>query len=76
MQAVQDITSKRRTSYFNIANTKGKLCKFCLFKTDYRLGEDIVASLDFTIGTVECVQYSVRYNFVHYCTSNFIYFLL
>jgi len=59
MQAVQDITSKRRTSYFNIANTKGKLCKFCLFKTDYRLGEDIVASLDFTIGTVECVQYSV-----------------
>ena len=76
MQAVQDITSKRRTSYFNIANTKGKLCKFCLFKTDYRLGEDIVASLDFTIGTVECVQYSVRYNFVHYCTILYTQFYL
>ena len=59
MQAVQDITSKRRTSYFNIANTRGKVCKLCMFKTDYRLGEDIVASLDFTLGTLDCVQYSV-----------------
>ena len=59
MQAVQDITSKRRTSYFNIANTRGKVCKLCMFKTDYRLGEDVVASLDFTVGTLDCVQYSV-----------------
>ena len=59
MQAVQDITSKRRTSYFNIANTRGKLCKLCMFKTDFRLGEDVVASLDFTLGTLDCVQYSV-----------------
>ena len=60
MQSVQDVTSKRRTSYYNIANSRGKVCKFCLFKTDYRLGEDIVASLDFTGGAVECVQYSLR----------------
>lgn len=59
MQAVQDITSKRRTSYFNIANTRGKVCKLCMFKTDFRLGEDIVASMDFTMGTLDCVQYSV-----------------
>jgi len=59
MQSVQDITGKRRASYYNIANTRGKVCKFCLFKTDYRLGEDIVASLDFTLGTLQCVQYSV-----------------
>ena len=59
MQAVQDITSRRRTSYFNIANTRGRVCKLCIFKTDYRLGEDIVASLDLTVGTLDCVQYSV-----------------
>ena len=60
MQSVQDVTSKRRAQYFNIANSRGRVAKFCLFKTDYRLGEDIVASLDFTAGTVQCVQYSVR----------------
>lgn len=59
MQSVQDVTSKRRAQYFNIANSRGRVAKFCLFKTDYRLGEDIVASLDFTAGTVQCVQYSV-----------------
>ena len=40
---------------------RGKVWKFWLFKTDYRLGEDIVASLDFTGSAVECVQYSVRW---------------
>jgi len=59
MQAVQDITSKRRASYFNIANSRGKVCKFCLYKRSYRLGEDIVGTFDFTIGSVQCVQYSV-----------------
>ena len=60
MQSVQDVTNKRRAQYFNIANSRGRVAKFCLVKTDYRLGEDIVASLDFTAGTVQCVQYSVR----------------
>jgi len=59
MQAVQDITSKRRASYFNIANSRGKVCKFCLYKRSYRLGEDIVGTFDFTAGSVQCVQYSV-----------------
>jgi len=59
MQAVQDITSRRRASYFNIANSRGKVCRFCLFKRAYRLGEDIVGTFDFTEGGVECVQYSV-----------------
>jgi len=59
MQSVQDITSKRRASYFNIANSRGKVCKFCLYKRSYRLGEDIVGTFDFTVGDVECVQYSV-----------------
>lgn len=59
MQTVQDITSKRSVSYFNIANTRGKLCKFCLFKRSFKLGEDIVGSFDFSAGEISCVQYSV-----------------
>jgi len=64
MQAVQDVTSKRSASYFNIANSRGKVCKFCLFKRAYRLGEDIVGTFDFTAGTLACVQYSVSLQLV------------
>ena len=64
MQAVQDITSKRNASYFNISNTRGKVCKFCLFKRSYRLGEDIVGTFDFTAGNLTCVQYSVSLQLV------------
>ena len=56
MQAVQDVTSRRQASYFNIANSRGKVAKFCLFKRSYRLGEDIVGTFDFTVGTLTCVQ--------------------
>ena len=59
MQSVQEVTSRKAASYFVIANSKGKVCKFCLYKKNFRLGEDIVGSFDFTVGDVECVQYSV-----------------
>ena len=57
MQAVQDITSRRRANYYNIATGRGKVCRFCIYKTDYRLGEDVVATLDFTAATLACVQF-------------------
>jgi len=59
MQSVQEVTSRKAASYFVIANSKGKVCKFCMYKKNFRLGEDIVGSFDFTVGDVECVQYSV-----------------
>lgn len=59
MQSIQDITSRRSASYFVIANARGKVCKFCLYKKNYKLGEDVVGSFDFSIGTVNCLQYSV-----------------
>lgn len=59
MQTVQDLTSKRSVNYFNIANSRGKVCKFCLFKRSYKLGEDIVGTFDFSAGAIPCVQYSV-----------------
>jgi len=59
MQSVQEHTSRKNASYFVIANTKGKVCKFCLYKKNFRLGEDVVGGFDFTVGDVECLQYSV-----------------
>jgi len=59
MQSVQEHTSRKNASYFVIANSRGKVCKFCLYKKNFRLGEDIVGSFNFTVGDVECLQYSV-----------------
>ncbi|RUS80875.1 hypothetical protein EGW08_011346 [Elysia chlorotica] len=47
------------TDSYNIANGRGKVARFLLFKQAYKLGEDIVGMFDFDVGTVPCVQYSV-----------------
>jgi len=71
MEAVQDVTSRRSASYFNIANTRGKVCRFCLFKKSYRLGEDIVGTFDFTGADLACVQYSVSLQLVESIESDY-----
>lgn len=43
---------------FNITNVRGKVAKFCIFKTVYRLGEDIVGTFDFSEGDIPCLQVS------------------
>ncbi|XP_049601540.1 RAB6A-GEF complex partner protein 2 isoform X2 [Syngnathus scovelli] len=52
-------TSKRCPHVFNITNVRGKVAKFCIFKTMYRLGEDIVGTFNFSEGDIPCLQYSV-----------------
>ena len=44
---------------YRIANARGLVGSFCINKTSYKLGEDIVAGFDFTEGTVPCLQISV-----------------
>ncbi|KAL1375216.1 hypothetical protein pipiens_017623 [Culex pipiens pipiens] len=56
---LQNITARRRPNFYLISNKRGKVGRFCLFKPIYKLGEDIVGTLDFTCGTVRCVQLSV-----------------
>lgn len=43
---------------FEIANSRGKIARLCFFKRDYKLGETVIASFDFSDATVECLQYS------------------
>lgn len=56
---LQNITARRRPSFFMISNKRGRVGRFCLFKQNFKLGEDIVGTLDFICRTVRCVQVSV-----------------
>uniref|UniRef100_A0A182Q0S6 RAB6A-GEF complex partner protein 2 n=1 Tax=Anopheles farauti TaxID=69004 RepID=A0A182Q0S6_9DIPT len=56
---LRGVTARRRPNFFMINNKWGKVGRFCLFKAAYKLGEDIVATIDFSCGTVRCVQLSV-----------------
>lgn len=44
------------TDMFNITNMRGKVAKFCIFKTVYRLGEEIVGTFNFSEGDIPCLQ--------------------
>ncbi|XP_063698322.1 RAB6A-GEF complex partner protein 2 [Culicoides brevitarsis] len=56
---LQNISSRRCPNFYVITNKRGRVGRFCLFKQNYKLGEDIVGTLDFSSQTVKCVQYSV-----------------
>lgn len=56
---LQNLTSRRSPNYYVITNKRGRVGRFCLLKSNYKLGEDIIGTLDFTNQTVKCVQYSV-----------------
>ncbi|XP_055940303.1 RAB6A-GEF complex partner protein 2-like isoform X3 [Argiope bruennichi] len=59
LQILEANTARRNPSYYNITNQNGKVVRFCLLKSSYRLGEDIIGVFDFSQGTVKCVQFSV-----------------
>jgi len=71
MQSVQEVTSRRSASFFGIANSRGKVCKFCVYKRNFRLGEDIVGTFDFSVSEVDCVQYSVSLQSVESINQDF-----
>lgn len=56
---LQNITARRRPNFYMISNRRGKVGRFCLFKQNFKLGEDIVGTLDFSCRTIRCVQVSV-----------------
>ncbi|XP_048359552.1 RAB6A-GEF complex partner protein 2 isoform X1 [Sphaerodactylus townsendi] len=52
-------TSRRSLHLYNISNSRGKVTAFCVFKTVYKIGEDIVGTFTFSAGDIPCLQYSV-----------------
>ena len=39
---------------YNIVSNRGTVGKFCLFKSAYRIGEEIVGSFDFSDSLIVC----------------------
>lgn len=56
---LQIVTSQKNLKFYNVTNSKGHVVKFCAFKSAYKLGEDIVGSLDFSGCNVPCLQFAV-----------------
>lgn len=60
MEYLEDVTAPRQPAYFNITQgSEHEVGRFCLLKSNFRLGEDIVGTFDFSTGTIPCVQFSV-----------------
>lgn len=55
---VQLLSSRRSPSIYRVTNSKGKVVALCLFKSSYKLGEDIIGTLDFSDAVVPCMQVS------------------
>ncbi|XP_072777790.1 RAB6A-GEF complex partner protein 2 isoform X3 [Taeniopygia guttata] len=52
-------TSRRSLHLYNISNTRGKVGTFCIFKTVYKIGEDVIGTFSFSEGDIPCLQFSV-----------------
>ncbi|KFQ11142.1 Retrograde Golgi transport protein RGP1, partial [Haliaeetus albicilla] len=52
-------TSRRSLHLYNISNTRGKVGSFCIFKTVYKIGEDVIGTFNFSEGDIPCLQFSV-----------------
>lgn len=53
------LSSKRTLSSYIITNHLGRVGKFCIFKSVFKLGEDIIGYFDFSEGDTPCVQFTV-----------------
>lgn len=52
-------SSSCSTDLYNISNTRGKVGTFCIFKTVYKIGEDVIGTFNFSEGDIPCLQFSV-----------------
>uniref|UniRef100_A0A905AUT1 RAB6A-GEF complex partner protein 2 n=1 Tax=Glossina morsitans morsitans TaxID=37546 RepID=A0A905AUT1_GLOMM len=64
---LKNVIARRAPKFYRISNKRGFVGRFCLFKPAYKLGEDIVGSLDFANCSVRCVQFSVKLQIQEIC---------
>uniref|UniRef100_UPI00359024C9 RAB6A-GEF complex partner protein 2 isoform X4 n=1 Tax=Myxine glutinosa TaxID=7769 RepID=UPI00359024C9 len=58
-ELIMEATAQRNPSTFNITSPWGKVGRFSIGRTVYRLGEDVVGSFDFSNCTVPCLHLTV-----------------
>ena len=44
---------------YNIVSDRGSVGRFCLFKSAYRIGEEIVGSFDFSDSLIICLKVNI-----------------
>ncbi|CAF1651325.1 unnamed protein product, partial [Adineta ricciae] len=59
LDALQILSSRTHQNVYNISNNRGRVCRLTLFKNNFKLGEDILGTIDFDQTDVPCVQYTV-----------------
>ncbi|KAM4689923.1 RAB6A-GEF complex partner protein 2, partial [Rhinophrynus dorsalis] len=59
VEILMAVTSRRTLHQFNISNARGRVGTFCIFKTIYKIGEDVIGTFTFSDGEIPCLQYSV-----------------
>lgn len=52
------------TDLYNISNTRGKVGTFCIFKTIYKIGEDVIGTFNFSEGDIPCLQVSAGFGII------------
>lgn len=56
LQVIEDLTAASTTCNYNVTSPDGKIVKITLNKTNYKVGDKIVAFLDFSDAQVSCVE--------------------
>lgn len=59
VEILMTVTSRRTLHQYNISNARGRVGTFCIFKTVYKIGEDVIGTFNFSDGEIPCLQYSV-----------------
>ncbi|KAE8637043.1 hypothetical protein XENTR_v10003290 [Xenopus tropicalis] len=58
VEILMALTSRRTLHQFNISNSRGRVGTFCIFKTVYKIGEDVIGTFSFSDGEIPCLQVS------------------
>lgn len=59
LDALQSLTARTHRNIFNISNSRGRVGRLILFKNNFKLGEEILGTIDFDHNDVPCVQFTV-----------------
>ena len=59
LNLLQEPSARRVATFYDVKNMVGRVGRLCLFKTSFRLGEEIMGLFDFSESESQCMQYSV-----------------
>ena len=59
LSLLQEPSARRVATFYDIKNTRGRVGRLCLFKTSYRLGEEVIGLFDFNNAQSQCMQFSI-----------------